>query len=712
MLYTNENLYTQLFFLTKKAPFLKILPAFMVGILAQYYFAFSLRIIYSSIALFTFFVLVGLFVSYRHTVFIRWLFGITLLLVCTGLGALTAYFNTGNNHDTSFTKLYSGTEKVLVVLQEPLVLKANSYKALATVKAVYSNKNEWKVASGNVLLYFKKDSNYIKQLQYGSTIVIHANLSPITNAGNPGGFNYKAYCAFQDIYFQAFLQNSQFSIVNTFSTNWLQAWLLQTRENVLAIIHEYIPSKNEQSIAEALLIGYRGNLDRDLVQAYSNTGIVHIIAISGLHLGMIYSLLLFVCNFFKQKKWMIVIKPILVLGIIWCFTLLAGAVPSILRSAVMFTCIVIGEVFRKKANIYNMLAASACIILLFQPFSLWDVGFQLSYTAVLGIVLFSKPISHLFLFQNKLLKLFSTLFSVTIAAQIFTLPILFYHFHQLPTLFLFTNILAVPLSTIVLYGLLFLLVFHVVFSKIAFVLGWCIQHIIWAMNDFVVTINELPFSVVGGIQVTIVQVILLFFTICFLAIWIWYKKTKAFLFAITCCTLFTALRCVDFVDKIRQQQFIVYNVPKHTAIDIIDGRSYQFIGDSILLEDGFLRNFHIQPSRVKHRLNKPLNASHFSLENNLLCIGNTTILLLNGKPITMQPLAKKIDVDVIIVTQNPTIYLKEVAAIFNCKQYVFDASNSFRKMSYWQKDAQALNLCSHFVTKDGAFVMNLNERTL
>ena len=155
-------------------------------------------------------------------------------------------------------------------------------------------------------------------------------------------------------------------------------------------------------LAEALLIGYKDDLDKTLVQSYSNTGVVHVIAISGLHLGLIYWLLLMLFKPLQKRKlkWL---RPVFILTGLWLFSLLAGAQPSVLRSAVMFTCIVLGDSFARKSSIYNTLALSALLLLCINPYWLWDVGFQLSYAAVLSIVIFMQPIYNWFYIKNKVL---------------------------------------------------------------------------------------------------------------------------------------------------------------------------------------------------------------------------------------------------------------------------------------------------------------------
>src|SRR6185295_2846749 len=256
------------------------------------------------------------------------------------------------------------------------------------------------------------------------------------NSGNPAALNYERYCLFQGITDQIFLDKSDYFMLPGRNTNFFQQCLFSARNAALHTMQQNIHSPKELGIAEALLIGYRNDLDRDLVQAYSNTGVVHIIAISGLHIAIIYAALLMFFALFKPskaKKW---IQPFMILGVIWLFTLIAGAAPSVLRAAVMFTFILAGKFLGKSGNIHNTLAASAFVLLFVNPFYLWDIGFQLSYTAVFSIVIFFSSVNGLLYFRNRFLRWLWQLGAVSLSAQIFTLPLVVYHFHQLPLLFL------------------------------------------------------------------------------------------------------------------------------------------------------------------------------------------------------------------------------------------------------------------------------------
>ncbi|MBS1628120.1 MAG: ComEC family competence protein [Bacteroidetes bacterium] len=688
----------------QKIPLLRPLVALSVGIVTSYHlqlkafvllFAFTVTIIL--VVLFAF--LLPQYFQYKY----NWLRGIIFYLIFICIGSLLVFIKNENNKATSLNNITNAPKNVLLTLQEPITVKEKSFKTIAQAEAIFIN-NQWQPVSGNVLLYFKKQDS-LPQLQYGSQIIVTATLQNIGNSGNPGTFNYREYCLFQGIVKQAFLNKKDYINLNQQKIFFLNEWIFFTRDKMLNSLRSNISGNNELSLAEALLIGYRDDLDRDLVKAYSNTGVVHIIAISGMHLGMIYGLLLLLFKPFAKFKSTKIIKPIIIVLVLWSFSFIAGAAPSILRSAVMFSFIAVGESFGKRSNIYNNLAASAFVIILFNPFSLWDVGFQLSYAAVLSIVLFSKHINNWFYFKNKLLKNFWSLNAVTLSAQILTLPFVLYHFHQFPVLFLVTNLVAVPLSGFILYGELVIL-FFAWWQTAAHFVGVITQKLIMLLNSFIQHINNFPFAVWPNLQINIMQALLLFLLLAFMGAWLLNKKTHVLISGLIAGSIFFGIRCFDFIKREQQQKIIVYNVPQHKAIDIINGRNYQFIGDSILKEDGFLRNFHLQPSRIKHRITAVNNITPAIVQPSLIQINNKSFLLINDKT-SFNNSQQKITVNAVIISGNPQLYLNNLMKYVDCKIIVADATNPLWKIGKWKKDAEQLHLQLHSVPDEGAFEMNL-----
>lgn len=405
----------------------------------------------------------------------------------------------------------------------------------------------------------------------------------------------------------------------------------------------------------------------------------------------------------NKVKWL---RPLLIISGLWLFSLLAGAQPSVLRSAVMFTCIVLGENAGRRTSIYNTLAVSAFILLCYNPYWLWDVGFQLSYAAVLSIVIFMRPIYNWLYFKNKAVDFIWKLNAVTIAAQILTLPVSIYHFHQFPNLFLLTNFLAVPLSSIVLIGEIILCVVSFI-PFIASLLGQLLGWLIWLMNTYVERVEMMPFSLWDGLQISIPQACLLIMATAGLGYGLMNYSKKALKWGMLSVLGFVVLRSWSFIQAQQQEKIIVYNVPQKQAIDFISGRSYVFLGDTSLLADDFARNFHLKPSRIKQRLIPVDSLQDLMIVDQYINFRSKKILLADGSKGFVAAKDSKQTVDLLILSKNPRIYLNRLIHSFNIKQVVFDGSTPPWKVNYWKKDCDSLNIPHHDVATKGAFVMKL-----
>lgn len=686
----------------KQVPFFRLLLPFMAGIILQWRFGFSLTSLLTGIVLCGLTGLMLMFLPSALKYRFRWLQGLCIQIMMLVAGACITYKSDIRNNYAWAGNFYTDSAAVVATLQEPLVEKAKSYKALATIDAIKTN-NGWQKVRGNMLIYFRKDST-IPSLRYGSEIIFVKPLQRIKNSGNPGAFNYQRYAAFQDIYHQVFLNQNEYVATGNTNINPFNQWLLNIRFNVVNTLKQYIPAEKEAGVAEALLIGYKDDLDKNLVQAYSNTGVVHIIAISGLHLGLIYLLLVWVFNRFKRRSWVKWVKPVVIICVLWIFSLVAGAAPSILRSAVMFTCIVIGETISRKGTVYNTLAVSAFILLFYNPYFLWDVGFQLSYAAVLSILIFMRPVYNWFYVPNKALNFVWELTSITISAQILTLPFILYHFHQFANLFLITNLVAVPLSTFVLYGELLLIIFSKV-PVIAKLVGTVTYYLLAFMNGFIERLNNVSFAITENIQLSLAQAVLLSIFLSFTGYWLLRKSKPALLAAIFSAVFFVGLRSYDIYEKKLQRKIIVYNVPQHEAIDFVNGMSYTFYGDTALLADDFLRNFHLKPARTLYRTHAADHDAALQILYPFFQFGGKKILIIDQPFKFSSP--EKIPVDMIVLSKNPRVYIADLLQVFDCKQFVFDASNSMWKINQWKKDCENLHLRHHSTPDNGAFEMEL-----
>ena len=689
----------------KTAPFLRLLPPLITGIVLQWYAQINLLIIIVALASFT--VSFLLFSLLPDAVKFK-LFpvqGVSLNLLLLSFGALVSWQKDIRQKGNWYGHFYKDSSFIIATINEPVVAKTKSYKADAIVEAIITNGTAI-ACEGKVLLYFSKDSS-VNQLHYGDKILINKKLQAIKNNGNPGAFNYQRYAAFQQTFHNVYLKSNNWIKLDGKSIDPFQQFIFSARQNMIAILQKHIRrGKDELGIAEALLIGYTHDLDKDLVQAYSNTGVVHIIAISGMHLALIYGMLVFLfakLPVINKSKWL---QALLILSCLWIFSLLTGGAASVLRSAVMFTFITLGTYFFRQSSIYNSLAASAIVLLCYNPYYLWDVGFQLSYLAVVGIVAFQKPVYNLIFINNKWLDATWKATALTTAAQLLTFPVCIYYFHQFPLLFLFTNLIAVPLSTVILYSEILL----VSFSWIPFVGefgGKITGALLWVMNRFILQVNELPFAVWDKIPATVASTWLLYAIVVFTAAWLLKKNKKMLRLSLIFLAGFVLSHDIINWNVKSQQSIIVYNVPQHQAIDFVTGNRYQFVGDSILLEDGLLQNFHLKPARIVLQLDKrtsPLPG--LFMQGNFFQFGSKNVLLIN-ESVSIEVAPSKIDADIIIISKSPKLYIPQLVKVFNCGTVVFDASNSLWKIGKWKEDCDKLNLRHHSIPEQGAFIMDL-----
>jgi competence protein ComEC len=688
----------------KQTPFTRLLPSLIAGIIVQWYLQLPPSCWWILLVSAICFKLIFPKISFFHRYRFLWINGIAIATLLISTGGLLAWFNDIRNDKNWFGKSYTAGDIMIVILNEPLVEKAKSFKANASINYIIRDGKTTK-AKGAIILYLKKDS-IDSGIGYGSRIIFRKTLQEIRNSGNPGGFDYKRYALFQGITHQLNLKPGEFAVLAGKKKSAIQSALYNVREKILEILRTNIRGGKECGLAEALLVGYKDDLDKSLVQSYSNTGVVHIIAISGMHLALIYwlvNLLLKPVGKSKRWKWL---KPIIAILVLWSFSLLTGASASVLRAAVMFTFIVCAESFSRKTNIYNTLAASAFFLLCFNPYWLWDVGFQLSYAAVLSIVIFQKPIYNIFYCKNKLLDQVWKLNAVTFAAQLLTTPLSIYHFHQFPCYFFLTNLIAVPLSSLIVLGEILLCTVSFI-PSLPVLVGRVLSWLISLMNRYVGSIESLPGSLWDGLQINVAQAILLFVVIAGASFWLLGNYRRGLIAALITLLFFLTIRSYSFVCAEQQQKIIVYNVPQRLAIDFVSGRDFFFYGDSYLAADEFVQNFHLKPSRILGRVSSTNSLPQLSINGRCFLFRNKKILLADTAFSFLSP-AKKYDIDLLLISGSPKLYIDKLALAFTIKLVVFDGSASSWKLPYWKKDCDSLHIPYYDVTEKGAFVMNLN----
>ncbi|HMJ46228.1 MAG TPA: ComEC/Rec2 family competence protein [Ferruginibacter sp.] len=687
----------------KTAPFFRLLLPLITGILLQWHIHFNLSYIVICITCFsvTAFIIYFLPVGARYKV--RHVTGIFIHCIIASFAMLITWFN-DPRHQSAWYGRYDNTRFFIIRVNEPLLTKTNSYKTSGIIEGVIVNEKIIPT-NGKLLVYFSKDS-VPPAIKYGDYILAGKKPQHIKNSGNPGAFDYKRYASFHQVYHQVFLKKSDWKILPVKSPPTLQGALFAARESLLKILRKFITGKEELSIAEALLIGYDEDLDKDLIQAYSNTGVVHIIAISGLHLGLIFFVLSWILNRIPYVKHSAIIKAVLLIASLWLFSLLTGGCASVLRSAVMFTTIVIGKSYFKNMPVSNCLCSSAFILLCFNPYFLWDVGFQLSYLAIAGIIFVQQPVYRLLFIKNKWLDKVWQMASVTIAAQLLTFPVCLYYFHQFPLTFLFSNLVSVPLSTIILFSEIFLLAFSAIpFAGIY--AGKAIAWMIGLMNSIIRFFNGLPYSLIDNIYADIFTTWLLYGLILFLGGWLFYKNKLYLKLSLMALLTFTAVYVHSKIKIIHQQKIIVYNIPHYSAIDFIYRTGYHFYGDSILDKKGMLRNFHLRPARIAFQLESQKSSIKDLCNKGVLWQFFGTKIMIVDSAYKFNPRIQTIPVDMLIISKSPKIKIGSLLETIAPSVVVLDASNSLWKIAQWKKECEQLHLPCHSVPEKGAFILNV-----
>jgi competence protein ComEC len=408
-------------------------------------------------------------------------FGCVAFLAMVLVGILTVNLhnqkNFTNHYSNSISKSLDELHTVTFRIRE--VLKPGNYYDKYVIDILEINGNK---AIGKSLLNIKKDS-ISNNLKVDDIFVARTNFKNLIDPLNPGQFNYKNYLKKKYIYHQLFVENTALLQLSTKHTT-IFGLANNIRAHVNAKLKPYNFKPDELAIINALLLGQRQDISEKVYTSYTNAGAIHILAVSGLHVGIILLILSVALKPLERLKHGKLIKTILLVLMLWSFAIIAGLSASVTRAVTMFSIVAIGMNLNRPTNIYNTLAISILVILLIKPLFLFDVGFQLSYLAVLAIVTIDPVLYKLWQPKNWLLDKYWHTFTITIAAQFGIIPISLYYFHQFPGLFFISNLVIIPFLGVVLaFGVLIMLlaVLNVLPKIIASLFGSVIS---W-MNNFI-----------------------------------------------------------------------------------------------------------------------------------------------------------------------------------------------------------------------------------
>lgn len=584
--------------------------------------------------------------------------------------------------------------------------KGRSWKLEAAITAVKTEEG-WLERNGNVVLYCpRKDS--LSVFHYGDVLMVKGTPHRIPPPANPGEFDYRRFMSFRNIYHQDFLKEDDVKLIMHTSSNAILQEAAKARSWCDATLKKYIKGEQERAITSALVLGINDGLDNELVGAYAGTGTLHVLSVSGLHVSIIYLIILFLFKPFKNLKsgkFILAISSILIL---WLYAFITGLSPSVLRAVTMFSFMAIAKPWGQRMNIYNTLAISAFILLLYDPFLIMSLGFQLSYLAVLGIVYLQPWLYNLWQPEKRLWAEIWKVTTVSIAAQVATFALGLLYFHQFPTYFLISNLLVIPESFAVLILGLSVLTFSFI-SPVATVLGVVLQYCVKVMNMTVFTIESFPVSQLNGIYISAFQCLLMMFSIVMMLLAL---KQKKFMYAVAgACSMivFSSVQWMEFYQRVQVQKLTVYSIKGHSAIDFIDNQRAYFSADTLLVRDKKKIGFHITPNRIFSGVTEvqngdpPLSGKDFK-GCRLTRWKNKNIFYITA---TTFEFPQSLEVDYCIVANNAIRDIETIHKRLNFKSLVLDGSNSLAFSSRIIKQAKKMKINIHSVLHQGAFVVTI-----
>lgn len=574
-------------------------------------------------------------------------------------------------------------------------------------------------SSGTIHLYIRKDSIRDFTYNYGDLLLISGSYYELTPPDNPHEFDYKKYLSRKGLYAHCFTQADRIQLVGYTPSNFLLKYAIRAQLRAAEIIDAHVEQPKENAIAKALLLGIKDHLDNDLKKSYSAAGAMHVLAVSGLHVGIVYLFLQSVFGRLRRTRSGAKLFGVLSILTIWIYALITGLSPSVLRAATMFSVVALSEIAAKKGNVYNTLGVAAFLLLLFDPYLIYSVGFQLSFTAVFGIVYLQPKIYRLVDFDFWLLDKIWAITCVSIAAQIATFPLTALYFHQFPTYFLISNLVVIPAATLMLISGILMLLLDPISHQLGAFFGYLLSKVIWAVNWSVSIVEDLPRSLIEWIYLDQVGAFLIY---SMLLTFIWGLHHRSFKTLMVFTAITTSYIGWNLQTHLRQQKarnIWLYEIKNQTAIDIISGHQAQLYVDTVKVGDLSLLSYQINPNRLANGL-RPISESIQSfasakafIEKQPFIVGSldgTRIIIVDSTTFHLS-FQQVIETDLLVIENEAIKNIKWLQDHFQFEHLILGNKNSpffIRKM---KKQAEEVGLSVHSLSVDGAFNVELLQET-
>lgn len=696
----------------KEVPFFKLIIPLLAGIAGQYWFnLFSFSWWNYSILLFF---LTATFISFFYSSQwqFRWLFGLIIYLFLFFIGVIITV--RPQVHDKL---MVSANNKVILYLLDNTQLRTKSIRVEVEIQSINS-KGLWWSSREKMLVYFDIRDSLANELQYGDEIAVDIIPQTVSLSGNPKQFDYKKYLSDRGIQLTAYIQPNRWVKVGN-NGNAVKRKALALRDDLVRMFSSFGLSGDELAVASALTLGYQDLLDDELRQVYSSSGAMHILSVSGLHVGILYMLFSFLLSFLNGKVITRAVKALILLGFLWFFALITGLPPCVQRSVMMFSFLVVGDFFNQKSNIYNTLAASAFVLLVINPYNLLDIGFQLSYLAVISIVFFYPYIYNMIYTKNWVLDKVWSLIAVSIAAQFGTISLCIFYFHQFPNYFLLSNLVAIPLSSIALC----LSVLLIIVSPIPLIAGYVGMLFSWAislLNHGLEFIERLPYSKYENIQISEIQMFIIIGVVLLFSFFLVSKRSRYVIAALGLIVIYFFLNLSYYIKGTQEKEFVVYNINKKSLVSFRAGKNLVFFdvdsGMTPFAEKyGFFTKGYISsvcaekeiviinPSRNSTNQNNPILEIKNLYGVSMIYFVNKSIAIPFNKSLNRIITDHKFEVDYLVINKYCP---KRILDFFDPRMVIIDASLSRFALADIIQKCKKYDIPYFIVSAQGAYLMN------
>lgn len=688
-------------------PFVRLLIAFLTGLLLAINFPEipDVHFFFFAIPLIAYVILQRVFkLNYK----LRFIKGFPIVLFFILFGIKLVKLQTELNFSNHYSKHVK--DYYLVKLIEPPKIKANTLKLIGEVIAV-KQQQSWVKTKGKILIYLAKDKSSEK-LTYGDILLSNAKITETPAPKNPFEFNYKKYLAFHQIHHQSYLNTNHWINTHQCDANPILKYSFELRNYLLQLISLHGIQGDEYAIGSALILGYEDDLSNEVIGSFAATGALHVLSVSGLHVGIVFLVLNFLLQYLGDSKPARITRFIVSLAGLWFYALITGLSPSVWRAAAMFSLITIGKFYKKDLNTFNIIGCSAFVLLCFNPFMITEVGFQLSYLAVIGIVTLHQKFYELLSFKNKIVNAIWSITCVSVAAQLVTFPLGLLYFHQFPNYFLFSNLVVIPLSTIILYGGIALLALAKIPVAGAFVAKF-LNILLWLLKSSVALFENLPYAVFEGIAIGTLDTFIIYGILIGLYCYWLYRKLSYVNISLTLSLVFCSLQIAEKIEQKKQHKIVVYAINKHFAIDFIYGHQNELIADSALIHNKDKTRFHILPnwnnsglantSKLVYTNAFQFKNEHLTADGNYLFYKNKTILCTANNNVVFKKLLYK--PEIVLLNKRNQAEFTHLFTLFPEAKFICDGTVSVYQFRHLKTKNPTIDMRS--VMNEGAITIDV-----